>query len=643
MGDDGKWQFDGQPVHALAFLIRTEDERRQIGDYVANQLETVGFTVDRQYKTRSEASPLWVQSDPTEGLWDIYTGGWIYNFVDRDEGDSFSFYYTPNDYPIPLFQAYTPSEEFNTVALQLRNNDFASLEERDQIFPEALRMSIQDSARIWVNDSASFSPFRKGLVAGYDLGAGIAGAQVWPFTIRWEGQEGGIAKIAQPGILVDPWNPLGGSNWVYDAMPQRATTDYAALLDPYTGLAWPQRLESADMVVKEGLPVNKTLDWVNLSFEPEITVPEDAWADWDATTQTFITVGEKYTETVTANTKYVVHYPADMFEMVKWHDGSPISVGDFVMFMIQYFDQGKEESAIYDPAAAEALAAFQDHFKGVKIVSTDPLVIETYSDQYSLDAEVPFGTLNWTTWYPGFYAFGSAGWHNLMPAILAEANGELAFSSAKADEAGVEWTGFLSGPSLEIQKKYLDQLVASNSLPYSPTLGEYISADEVAARYAALNDWYNRKGHFWLGTGPYYVDQVFPVEGTLTLRRFQDYPDLANRWSQFGVAKIAEVDVSGPGNVTIGEEAAFDVTVTFQGEPYPADEISSVQWLVFDATGALAAQGEAEAAGDGAYTVTLPADVTSALQAGSNRLQVAVASSVVAIPTFGTYEFVTAP
>ena len=643
VGDDGKFLVDGEPLPPLKFLIRTEDERRQIGDYVANQLETVGFTVDRQYKTRSEASPLWVQSDPAEGLWDIYTGGWIYNFIDRDEGDSFSFYYTPNDYPIPLFQAYTPTEEFNEVALKLRNNDFTSLEERDALFTQALRMAIQDSARIFVNDSASFSPFKKGLQVGFDLAAGVAGAQVWPFTIRWEGQEGGTVRIAQPGILVEPWNPIGGSNWIYDAMPQRATTEYAALVDPYTGLTWPQRLETAELTVKEGLPVSKSLDWINLTFEPEITVPADAWADWDATAQTFITVGEKFTETVTANSKYVVYYPADLFETVKWHDGSNISVGDFVMVMIQAFDQGKEDSPIYDAAAAETLAAFLDHFKGVKIVSTDPLVIETYSDQYSLDAEVPFGTLQWTTWWPGFYTFGSGAWHNLTPGILAEAAGELAFSSAKADEKQVEWTGFLSGPSLEILKKYLDQAQAENYIPYAPTLGEYIDADEVTARYTNLQNWYGEKGHFWLGTGPYYVDGVFPVEGTLTLRRFEDYPDPADRWSQFGLPKVATVEVSGPGNVTIGEEAVFDVDVTFQGEPYAAEDIANVSWLVFDATGTLVATGEATAAGDGLYTVTLGADVTSALQAGSNRLQVAVSSNVVAIPSFASYEFVTAP
>ncbi|HRU94820.1 MAG TPA: ABC transporter substrate-binding protein [Anaerolineae bacterium] len=57
---DGKWQYNGAPV-TLIGLIRVEDERRDVGDYVANQLEDIGFTVTRDYKTGSEASPIWMR------------------------------------------------------------------------------------------------------------------------------------------------------------------------------------------------------------------------------------------------------------------------------------------------------------------------------------------------------------------------------------------------------------------------------------------------------------------------------------------------------------------------------------------------------------------------------------------------------
>ena len=77
---------------------------------------------------------------------------------------------------------------------------------------------------------------------------------------------------------------------------------------------------------------------------PQIDVPEDAWADWNATEQTFITAGERFPEGATANIMSRVTYPADLFETVKWHDGSPISVADFVMAIIQSLDPAKPKA-----------------------------------------------------------------------------------------------------------------------------------------------------------------------------------------------------------------------------------------------------------------------------------------------------------
>jgi len=87
--------------------------------------------------------------------------------------------------------------------------------------------------------------------------------------------------------------------------------------DPYTGLAWPQRIESATLTYKEGLPIKHNLDWLTVETAPQIDVPEDAWVDWDAAEQRFITVGEKFPDGLTANIKSVVVYPDDLFETVK--------------------------------------------------------------------------------------------------------------------------------------------------------------------------------------------------------------------------------------------------------------------------------------------------------------------------------------
>ncbi len=639
---DGKYTFKGKPV-SLIFIIRTEDNRHPIGDYVAGQLESIGFTVDRQYKTRSEASPIWNQSDPAQGLWNLYTAGWISPSIARDEGIQFSSYYTPRGSSSPLWQAYKPSPELDAAALALESNNFKDLAERRKLFETALTLSMQESYQAWVVDEASFAPRVKDLSVASDLAGGPEGSQIWGQTLRFNGKEGGTVRIAQPGILVEPWNPIAGTNWIYDSFPQRGTSDNGVVSDPYTGLALPQRIDHAEIEVKMGLPISKTLDWIDLKTSPEVKVPADAWVDWDAKTQKFITAGEAYPDGLTANVKTTVFYPSDLFAKVKWHDGNPLSVADFVMNMIMAFDQAKEDSPIYDEAAAPATEGFLSHFKGVRIVSTDPLTIETYDDAFSLDAELIVSQNQLypnPTWWPQ-YTYGEGAWDTIALGILAETNKELAFSTDKAGALKVEWTNFISGPSLEVLKKYLDQADGESYIPYAPTLGQFVTADDAKARYDNLGKFYADHGHFWVNTGPFFLDKVFPVEGTLTLTRNPDYTDKADKWSRFSEPKVATVQLDGAGQVTIGSEAVFDAFVTFKDAPYSNSDITSVKYLLFNSNGELVESDDAVALEDGHYQVTLPAATTSKLESGSNKLEVVVVPFVVSIPAFGAYEFVT--
>ena len=569
---DGTWHYNGAPV-TVVFIIRVEDVRRDIGDYVADQLEAVGFTVDRQYKTRAQASPIWNQSDPWEGRWHIYTGGWIATNVSRDDATNFGYFYTPLGSGSPLWQNYDPTPAYLDVATQLWNSAFSNMAERDALFTQALPMAMDDagaappegsgSLRVWLANSAGIYPRRAETVVASDRGGGIPGAQMFPYVARFEGTEGGDMRIAQPGLLVEPWNPIAGSNWLYDIFPIRATQDYGAIVDPNTGLTWAQRITSAACVVKEGLPVGKTLDWIALSFAPTVTVPDNAWADWDATTQTFIEASDMPTPTLEANAKCTVTYPADLFGTVTWHDGSPLDASDFVMRMIMAFDMGKPESAIYDEALAPQVNAFLSHFRGVTIDSLDPLVITTYDDAWYLDAESMV-----LPWWPN-YSQGPSAWHNLAPAIRAEAAGELAFSTDKAGQLGVEWTNYVGGASLPILESWMDQSTAEHYIPYQPTMGAYVTQAEADARWAALQVWYAAHGHFWLGTGPFYVEQVSLDPKALTLGHFDAFVDVAGRWDAFAAPAQPQVVINhangAPGSY-------FNVT----GTGFPPDDTAFV-------------------------------------------------------------------
>jgi peptide/nickel transport system substrate-binding protein len=508
---------------------------------------------------------------------------------------------------------------------------------------EALDYCMLDSQRIWLKDDVGVAPHAANVTLASDLSGSIYGSRLWSQTIRFSDQVGGSMTIAMPSIMTEPWNPIAGTNWVYDMMPIRGMNTPAVVPDPFTGLTLPMLLDKAEVFVEEGLPVEQNLDWATLEFVPagSIAVPEDAWSDWDAENQVFITAAERFPEGATALSKVVSYYREDYFDMMKWHDGSPVTIADHIMAIIMNFDPSKEASAIYDEATVPSFETFMSAFKGFKIVSENPLVVEYYTDAYGLDAEN--NVTSFRAAHSADYQDGEFAWHVLVPAWMAEANGEAAFSADKAEALGVEWMSWIAGPTLDIMKANLDTAEAEGLIPYAPTLGNYITADEATARYANLQEWYRRYGHFWVNTGPYYMQRAFPVEGTIILQYNPDYPFSANMWDRFSSAPIPEVLVDGPDRVTIGEEAVYDVYIDFAGEPYAVDDMMLVKYLIFDATGQLVFVGEAEAVEDGYYTAALTADVSAGLAEGSNQIAVIAVSKRALVPVRETLQFVTTP
>jgi peptide/nickel transport system substrate-binding protein len=627
---DGKWWYKDAPV-AITFLIRTEDVRKRIGDYLATLLEDFGFTVDRQYKTAAEAGPIWIGSDPSEGKWHLYTGGWINTLISRDQGSNFNYYYTPKGRPDTLWQTYNPSPRFAEIADRLARNDYTSLPERMQLMAEALQLSNQESFRVWLVDAINYFPLRKDVRVASDLAGGINGSYLWPHTVRFVGQPAARMRIGMPSILTEPWNPVAGSNWIYDQMIIHGTAANPALPDPFTGLFLPYRVKSAHVTAQEGVPIIKTLDWVELSFAPAIAVPGEAWISWDVPGQRFMTVREKHPDGLKARTKTVVRYGDDLFKR-RWHDGTPHALADFLLSVIIGFERASKESAIFDAAAVPAFQTFVQYFRGIKIVQDDPLVVEFYSDQPSLDAE-------WLANSAAGFVYSTTPWHTLALGILAESNGRLAFSADKAERLKSERMSYIAGPSLPILEEYLQQAEAAGYIPYERALGSYVTKDQAKQRYTALRQWYDKKKHFWVGNGPYAIESIHPLEKTVVVRRFDEFRVADERWLSFSEPRVAEVAVTGPARVTLGAPAEFRINVSFQGMPYPAKDIDFVKFLVVDARGEVVLVADAQAIGDGAWVAQLPAAKTQELKPGPNRLEAVVAPKVVSLASFGTARF----
>ena len=339
-----------------------------------------------------------------------------------------------------------------------------------------------------------------------------------------------LMRIATAGILTEPWNPIAGSNWVYDRFIQTATQDMSVIAHPVNGLYIPWRIEKAEVIVAAGLPIGVTApndDWLTLTTaSPNISVPSDVWFDFDATTKEWIPAGAGKT----ALTKTVVYYPMSIWD-VPYHDGSLLSPADIMIAAIMWFDRAKPASALYDASYVASYDAFMSHFKGVKFEFNTGgygLIVTTYDDTWYLDAEwiVGLGGVGYC-WYP-ITPYGELNFESMGLGILAETNNKLAFSSAKATNKSCEQLSFIGGPSLNILNSILNNVTTLGNpnyqyIPYAPTVGDYITPAEALTRYQNLKTWYNARHHFWVGTGPYYMHNINTAGKVVDLKKFTGY------------------------------------------------------------------------------------------------------------------------
>ena len=628
---NGRWLYKGQPVR-VTLLIRTDDARQRVGDYVANLLDDLGFLAERSYRTAEEASRIWIAGDPMAGAWHIYTGAWIATVINRDEAENFSYYYTPRGRPEPLWQAYEPAPAFDDIADRLQRRDYATWEERQGMMARALELAMADSVRIWVVDQLNVWPRAENVELAVDLAGGVAGSWLWPFTIRFRDEVGGDIVFATPSVLTEPWNPIAGSNWLFDTMVIRALGDTELLPDPFTGLFWPQRITSAEVTVVEGVPVARTHDWLTLSRAPEIEVPPDAWIDWDGAAERFVSVGEKHPDGLTARTRTVVTYEEGYLER-RWHDGTQMSLADMVLPWILDFERADEASRLFDAAHVPTFEVFKRHFRGWRIVSTEPLTVEIYSDQIFPDAEQIVAART-----PG-----TLPWHTLALGIRAELAGELAFSSNKSDRLQVDQLNMVAGPSLAILDRHLQAAGEALFVPFADTLGTLMREGEAGERYGALKTWRAERDHYWVSDGPFYLHAVYPLERVLVLRRNEDFPDPSDKWLRFITPEIPELVLDGPMIVPADQPAEFTLQVTFEGGPYPEEALATLQYLLFDGTGELVRKGDAARMDDGQWLIRLAPQDLAALGVGANSLEVAVTSNRVALPSFASHAFATVP
>jgi len=330
------------------------------------------------------------------------------------------------------------------------------------------------------------------------------GIYTWAHTASYLDTDGGTVlggtlRVAAPSILTGAWNPIAGTNWLFDQAIQRATEDWFLFPDPYSGLYYSHLVEEATCTIVQPLQMVSTLSWVNVEAAAEIVVPEDAWVDWNANLETFITRSEAFPNGLSAATKTVCTFSDQLFE-TKWHDGSGFSIADMLMRFV---------------TALTSLGPSTSPFRGARLTSLDPVIIEVYHDGAYSTAEAQvfhrIGDLFWP-----YYGTGMAPWHAVAVGMRAE-------DSRSGATTGEPLDWIVGATSSKLLGNALEGSHASRFIPYEPVLGQYVTSDEVASRYANLGGFLDAHDHMWVGNGPMVIESVDSIARIVVGKRFEGY------------------------------------------------------------------------------------------------------------------------
>ncbi|MEK7848706.1 MAG: ABC transporter substrate-binding protein, partial [Chloroflexota bacterium] len=362
---EGRWHYREKPIQ-LRFLIRVEDERREVGDLIRAELEKAGFAVIPVYQSFAPAILTVYGTDPQLLQWHLYTEGWGRGGAERFD------YATANQMAAPWmgnmpgwketgFWQYD-SPQLDELGQRLFRGDFATAQERNDLYRQIARQSLEESVRIWLVTVVNTFPGREE-VQGVTEDA-VAGPKSL-FTLR-EAHIPGRDTLNVGSLWVwterTTWNPIGGFGDVYSSDLWRNIHDPPLATHPFSGTPIPFR---ATFQVETAGPGGK------------LVLPPGAFL-WDAKAGEFrpVAPGSQAISKVT--------FDYSRYFSSRWHHGEPITLADLVYSLYQTFDLTyNEDKARVEPALATTSRPYLDTFKGFRLVEGDRL--EVFVDQWHFD------------------------------------------------------------------------------------------------------------------------------------------------------------------------------------------------------------------------------------------------------------------
>lgn len=641
------WTFkrpDGsEETVTIVFLIRVEDERRQIGDYVASLLEKVGIKVHRVYIERGQVHKLVYGANPKALDWHIYTEGWVSVAESPWIEWDIAWYYSAWFYGLlPTWQnihwGYTPEHEEKLwgVTIQKEIEEESKKltkgvykgDEYWEVSRKLIKLGIEESIRVFLTENVQFFLVNKRVT---NLVPGRTTGLYSPFSLRTASTPDGILRVvqysAQAALFMSAWNPVGGITDIYSSNIWRYVHEYAGYWHPTTGEFIPM---AATWTVKYDVTVDPTKIYMFRAHE-WMTLEEflKKWSDdWRA----------NYTDK--APVMVIFNYKEGAY-----HDGEDMTLWD-ILFVISWNLEWAtndtkctgEKDPWYHPGIESSMAPIIETLIGIQIINETAIAIYgTYIHPVS-ESEIAAYYAFYSTWSPAV---------RMAMEYCVINKGPVSGKSYGWNEGEAErWIDALSADHLEDIKEALKLIEQSKYEP--PYL---IAANELAKKHGieprdtkksatmAL-DFIAKYGHAVISNGPFYIDKYLPAELHLELRAFRDpkYPFTSDYWIKklpyivMEVPSIAiEPELVMPGTAVKVTINVVEHMITPEEKRMPA-ETAWVGIVLISPEGEEIYSTDAEMVEPGVWSATIPEDVTAKLKEGEYTVEIRV-GKFTGIPT----------
>jgi len=545
---NGMWYYQGKPI-TLKFIIRTEDERREIGLMVSAVLKQLGFNVQELLLTFGPAITKVYSSDPMNFEWSIYTEGWGKGPLDRWDPWTLAWFAAPwlGDMPGWLQSGWWQYQNATLDKLTMATclGKVKSKAQWIAYMREALKLALDQSVRIWIVTTETIYPANAKL-AGVTLDLGMGLRDIVLNLRNWYVPGRDYLRIGHLHVWTARtiWNIYGGFFDVYSVDPEMATYDPWMWSNPFNG---------------EPMPFRVTYHVVTAGPTGKLKVPSNAvvWVPskgWVPISQLPPSERKKHEYATSA-----VYFYLNKFIGTHYHDGETITWADVLGDWALWFDiaYNKTKAAMEPSIASSVQPLLQPIVAILPVPKNDTLIVYInywfFDKNYIAENAIISSVVN-----PFPLAFAQQ--------FLCFDLKKYALSSARARAKALPQLNLVLHKdaldvmkALEMMKSLYKWASKFTNVPGIYTMPKSLWEEKIEKEIA----WIKKYGIAWISDGPFMLTFFSKDEQKLILQRFDDpkYP-LRNTDFYFGIPTLTKITGVSVPTISPGGSAVITVDVT---------------------------------------------------------------------------------